>query len=310
MNQLRDLLTPDDKATFLFFGGKGGVGKTTMATSVATYLADSGYDTTIVSTDPTISLGAMFRQEVSGVKPVPVKAVPNLSALTIDPDTATGVFQSRLNGITQQASGALGSIIATPCAAEMAAFDQFVGFLDAPPGNVVVFDTAPTGTTLRELAMPFDWAGFLQEQVAESREIAQLMGLDSSSNDSLEADKERYETALNVLRDRSSTVFTLVLTPERLPLEETVSAAKGLASLGIPIQSLIVNQVIEESVIEGNRFLKARSRLQGHYLAEIKSTFAEQVIAAIPLLDTDVSDVATVRAVAHALLGEFLERSA
>jgi len=297
------LLEPRAATRYLFFGGKGGVGKTTLATATATRMADLGFRTTIVSTDPTVSLGAMFGQEVGALTPEPVAAVPGLSALTINPTAATGPFQDRLAGMMQQASTALGDIVSTPCAAEMAAFDQFVGFLDRPQGDVVVFDTAPTGTTLRELAMPFDWAGFLQKQIVASREVARLMGFDNTSATALEADKQRYDRALEVLRDRERTTFTLVLTPERLPVEETRSAASGLQTLGIPVQALVVNQTILPEVVEGNRFLQARSAVQRRYLDEIDRSFGELLRTRLPLLDRDVSDVQTLRHLGDLLFG-------
>jgi len=127
----------------------------------------------------------------------------------------------------------------------MATFDQFVIALEEPDGDVVVFDTAPTGRSLRELAMPFDWAGFLQKQIQEGKELARLMNMDDDSFADLERDRQRYEAALNVLRDDSTTVFTLVLLPERLPIEETRSAISGLDRLGIPVKALVINQRLD-----------------------------------------------------------------
>lgn len=155
-----------------------------------------------------------------------------------------------------QISGTFGQdVISTPCVEEMAAFDQFVTFLQQPESDVVVFDTAPTGKTLRELAMPFDWADFLQRQIREGQRLAELMNMDGNSFEDLERDRQRYEHALAVLRNPAGTAFTLVLLPERLPIEETDSAVVGLDRLGIPVQSLVVNQCILPEVIEGSRFL-------------------------------------------------------
>lgn len=241
-SSLKQLMTPNGKTKYLFFGGKGGVGKTSISTATAVWFADHGYNTTIVSTDPTVSLSAMFQQEIRGDHMAPIHQVPNLCGLNINPTDAKGVFQSRLNNLMGQMTGAFGSdMISTPCAEEMATFDQFVGFLEAPPSDVVVFDTAPTGKTLRELAMPFDWASFIEKQIRDGQELARLMNMDESAFDNLNRDKQRYEHALAVLRDAATTVFSLVLLPERLPLEETQSAMSGLAKLGITVQALVVN---------------------------------------------------------------------
>ncbi len=179
----------------------------------------------MVSTDPTVSLSAMFGQPIGGRDRVPIRHVPKLCGLNINPNDAKGVFQQRLNSVIGQMTGAFGGdVVSTPCAEEMATFDQFVSFLEEPDGEVIVFDTAPTGKSLRELAMPFDWAGFLQRQIQEGKKLAEMMNVDEGSFEELKRDRRRYDRALNVLRNRESTVFSLVLLPERLPIEETQSA--------------------------------------------------------------------------------------
>ncbi|MFA5866856.1 MAG: TRC40/GET3/ArsA family transport-energizing ATPase [Actinomycetota bacterium] len=301
-NDFKNLMLPNESTKYLFFGGKGGVGKTTLATATAVWFADHDYRTTIVSTDPTVSLSAMFSQKIGGEARVPVRHVPNLCGLNINPKDAKGVFQQRLNSVVGQMLGTFGGdVVSTPCAEEMATFDQFVTFLEEPDSDVIIFDTAPTGKTLRELAMPFDWAGFLQKQIQEGKKLAEVMNMDGNSFEGLEQDKQRYENALSVLRDRTSTSFSLVLLPERLPIEETESAISGLDHLGIPVQALVVNQCILPEVIEGNRFLAARANLQARYLDEIETRFAELTRVSLPLLDRDVSDISTLRQVGEIL---------
>lgn len=303
--EFRDLLIPDGQTKYLFFGGKGGVGKTTVTTATAVWFADHGYKTTIVSTDPTVSLSAMFDQEIGGDERVPIRHVANLCGLNINPKDAKGVFQKRLNTVMGQMTNTFGGdMTSTPCMEEMATFDQFVSFLNEPESDVIVFDTAPTGKTLRELAIPFDWAGFLQKQIRDGKEIARLMNMGETGLEDLERDKVRYEDAMRVLRDRISTVFTLVLLPERLPIEETGSAIRGLDLLGIPVQSLVINQCILPEVIEGNTFLAARAELQAKYLREIDERFGGYLKSRLPLLDRDVSDLGTLWRVGEILYGE------
>jgi arsenite-transporting ATPase len=302
---LKRLMLPEGVTKYLFFGGKGGVGKTTVATATAVWFADHGYRTTIVSTDPTVSLSAMFNQAIKGDARVPIRHVSNLCGLNINPTDAKGVFQRRLNSVIGQMTGTFGGdVVSTPCMEEMATFDQFVTFLEEPDSDVIVFDTAPTGKTLRELAMPFDWAGFLQKQIQEGKKLAQMMNMDSNAFEDLERDKRRYEEALSVLGNRSTTVFTLVLLPERLPIEETQSAITGLSKLGIPVQALAVNQCILPEVIEGNRFLAARAKLQARYMEEIDTRFGDFIRSRLPLLDRDVSELSTLRKVGEMLYGE------
>jgi arsenite-transporting ATPase len=304
-NSLKQLMSPNRKPKYLFFGGKGGVGKTSVSTATAVWFADHGYATTIVSTDPTVSLSAMFQQEIPGDKLVPIEQVSNLCGLNINPTDAKGVFQARLNALMGQRGGILGGdAISTPCAEEMATFDQFVGFLESPKSQVIIFDTAPTGKTLRELAMPFDWAGYMEKQIREGRELALLMKMDESSLEGLKRDKARYENALAVLRDPVNTIFSLVLLPERLPVEETQSAMNGLEKLGIPVQTLVINQAIQPEVIEGNRFLQARARLQSGYLDEIDRRFASLMRVRLPLFDRDISSPEVLREVGELLYGK------
>ncbi len=303
--ETKDLFAPNGETKYLFFGGKGGVGKTTVSTATAVWFADHGYRTTIVSTDPTVSLSAIFSQPVGGEAPVPIHEVKKLCGVNINPQDAKGVFQGRLNNLTNQMTGAFGGdMVSTPCAEEMATFDQFVTFLETPDSDVIVFDTAPTGKSLRELAMPFDWASFLQKQIQEGQKLASLMNMDQDTFEELERDKQRYDHALAVMGDRATTLFSLVLLPERLPIEETQSAMAGLERLGIPVQALVINQCILPEVIEGNRVLAARATLQRRYLDEIDTRFASLVRERLPLFDHDVSDVAALRNLGRLLYGE------
>jgi arsenite/tail-anchored protein-transporting ATPase len=304
---LLSMMLPQKHTKYLFFGGKGGVGKTTMATATAVWFADHGYKTTIVSTDPTVSLSAVFDQAIGGDVRTPIRHIPNLCGLNINPVDAKGVFLKRLNSTMGQISASFGNdAVSTPCMEEMATFDQFVTYLEKPDSDVIVFDTAPTGKSLRELAMPFDWAGFLQKQIKEGQKLAELLPPDMSSFEDLEKDKKRYDEAMAVLCDKTSTVFSLVLLPERLPIEETLSAIKGLDKLGIPVQSLIINQCIFPEVVEDNRFLQARAKLQSSYLDEIDARFSGVVKARLPLMDHDVSNPASLREVGQWLYGQGL----
>ena len=304
---LQRFMAPKEKGAtkYLFFGGKGGVGKTTLATTTAVWFADHGYRTTIISTDPTVSLSAVFEQPIGGSQIVPIKQVQNLCGININPRDAHGIFQNRLNSSINHITGAFGNdVISTPCVEEMATFDQFVNLLESKDSDVVVFDTAPTGKTLRELAMPFDWATFLQRQIQQGKKLAELIDTGPSTLEDLERDKLRYENALAQLRNRETTVFSMVLLPERLPIEETQSAIDGLGKISIPVQALVINQCIPLDVIENNRFLAARAKLQKTYLAEIDTRFADLVRSRLPLLDQDVSSTAAMRQVGELLYGK------
>lgn len=286
---------------FVFFGGKGGVGKTTMAAATAIWLADNGKDTLIVATDPTVSLSAIYEQKIGETDVTKIDTVKNLCGLNINPKKETGVFQGRLEGMMQNVTSLFGSeVTSTPCAEEMAAFDQFVSFLQDSQYDHVVFDTAPTGRTLRELSMPFDWSGYMATQIKNRKELSAALGLagDEWILETLEKEKERYDRAVKSLSDERLSAFNLVLLPEKLPIEETARAIDDLASFGIRVQSLIVNEAIPPDVLKGNWFLERRRATQEKYLKEIETRFNGVLRKDIPLFETDIYGVQNLRKVA------------
>jgi arsenite-transporting ATPase len=290
----------------MFFGGKGGVGKTTMASSTAVWLADQGYDTLLVATDPTVSLSEAFEQRIDEIVPTKIDNLRNLHALNIDPKKAPGVFQSRLENMTENIPSSFGKdTFSTPCAEEMAAFDQFVSYLEDDKYDRVVFDTAPTGHTLRELSMPFDWSTYMAGQIKNRTEFAESLGWKDTNEtiSMLQREKERYDRAVTALSDANTSAFTLVLLAEKLPLEETARAIKDLGAFGIDVPALIINEVIPPLSIEGNRFLQSRRALQERYLAEIGTRFQERILTQVPLLDTDVHGLGSLREVASHVYG-------
>jgi len=306
MDNMLKLVKPTNGTKYLFFGGKGGVGKTTMASATAVWMANAGYKTTIVSTDPTVSLSAIFHQEISATEKSKITQVENLWGVNINPSEATGVFQKRLSGTLGGLTNMLGGdIISTPCAEEMAAFDQFVEFLDDKESDVVVFDTAPTGHSLRELAMPFDWADFLKKQIKDRNELANLMQLEDTEEtiSQLEADKARYNNAIEVLKDSERTVYTLVLLPAFLPIEETKSALSDLGKLGVDVRTFIVNQLIPRSAIQGNAYLEKRYQTQEKYMSIINQEFGNAIITTLPMLETDVYDINTLGVIGSKIYG-------
>jgi len=306
MDKMLEFVTPKNGTKYLFFGGKGGVGKTTMASATAVWMANAGYKTTIVSTDPTVSLSAIFHQEISAAEKTKIVQVENLWGVNINPTEATGVFQKRLSGTLGGLTNMLGGdIISTPCAEEMAAFDQFVEFLADKDSDVVVFDTAPTGHSLRELAMPFDWADFLKNQIKDRNELAAVMQLEDTEDTiaQLEADKARYNNAIDVLKDSDKTVYTLVLLPAFLPIEETRSALSDLSKLGVNVRTFIVNQLIPMEAIQDNAFLKARYQTQEKYMLIINQEFGKGILTTLPMLETDVYDVNTLGVIGSKIYG-------
>jgi len=227
----------------LFFTGKGGVGKTSLACATAITLADAGRRVLLVSTDPASNLDEVLGLELS-TKPTAVTGVPGLSALNVDPEAAAHAYRERVvgpyrgilpaaavAGIEEQLSGA--------CTVEIAAFDQFTTLLaDAATTTAfdhVVFDTAPTGHTLRLLNLPAAWTGFIDTNTTGTSCLGPLAGL--------QAKRDLYRDSLDALVNDSITTVVLVARPEKTALDEAARTSGELAALGVTHQRLIVNGV-------------------------------------------------------------------
>lgn len=232
---------------FLFFTGKGGVGKTSLACATAVGLAERGRRVLLVSTDPASNLEEVLGTSL-GRTPVGIPGVPGLSALNVDPHAAAAAYRERLIGplrgqlpevvlrsMEEQLSGA--------CTTEIASFDEFTQWLGDPSSTSdfdhVVFDTAPTGHTLRLLALPGAWTGFLAANKSGATCLGPLAGL--------EKQRALYESALAALRDGERSSVILVSRPQRAALAEAERASGELASLGILRQRLVLNGVFRSS---------------------------------------------------------------
>ena len=227
----------------LFLTGKGGVGKTSLACATAIGLADRGKRVLLVSTDPASNLDEVLGVRL-GSKPAPVPSVAGLFALNIDPEAAAREYRERLVGpyrsvlpdaavtsIEEQLSGA--------CTTEIAAFDEFSKLLGDPANTAeydhVIFDTAPTGHTLRLLELPAAWSGFLESSTGGSSCLGPLVGL--------QAQRELYAATVRSLRDLVLTTVVLVTRPERAALREAERTRNELGSLGVSNLRLVVNGV-------------------------------------------------------------------
>ena len=229
---------------YQFFTGKGGVGKTSTACAVAVNLADSGKKVLLISTDPASNLQDVFDTELDG-KGVPIDGVPGLVVANLNPEEAASEYRESVIGpyrgklpdsvITNMEEQLSGS-----CTVEIAAFDQFSNFItDKTTENkydYIIFDTAPTGHTLRMLQLPSAWSNFISESTHGASCLGQLSGL--------EAKKGIYKDAVLNLADKDKTTLVLVSKPEETPLLEAERSSLELSDLGINNQLLIINGVL------------------------------------------------------------------
>lgn len=232
----------------MFFTGKGGVGKTSLSTASAIVLADAGRRVLLVSTDAASNLDEMLGVPLSN-QPVPVPGVAGLSVLNIDPDAAAEAYRqrvlARLEGASDTERAQVREELSGACTTEIAAFDEFAALLAGEGGGAdpawehVVFDTAPTGHTLRLLSLPKLWSGFL----AGNDRGASCLGPHSG----LKMQEARFNAALSALTDASLTTVVLVTRPEASAVQEAARTSDELRALGLTNQHLAVNGVFHAS---------------------------------------------------------------
>ncbi|HEI8569948.1 arsenical pump-driving ATPase [Morganella morganii] len=239
----------DNAPDYLFFTGKGGVGKTSISCATAIKLAENGKKVLLVSTDPASNVGQVFSQTI-GNTITPISAVPNLSAIEIDPQAAAEEYRKKIidpikdslpaaviQSITEQLSGA--------CTTEIAAFDEFTGLLtDAKITNQfdhIIFDTAPTGHTIRLLQLPGAWSDFISDNPDGASCLGPMSGL--------EKQREQYSMAVDALSNKQLTRVMLVARPQSAALREVARTYNELSALGVKNQQLIINGVFPESAV-------------------------------------------------------------
>ncbi len=230
---------------YLFFTGKGGVGKTALASATAIRLASAGKRVLLVSTDPASNLDEMLGVRLSN-RPTPIAGVDGLWALDIDPQKAADEYRERVIGpyrpIWSDAQIAeLREQLAGACTVEIAAFDEFVDLLagsaESAAFDHIVFDTAPTGHTLRLLRLPRAWSSFLESTTHGASCLGPHAGL--------KMQQTRFASAVEALADRSRTTMVLVTRPDRLALGEVDRTSAELQAIGIENQQLAINAVFE-----------------------------------------------------------------
>lgn len=244
MNKLFNL--NDIKLTkYLFFTGKGGVGKTSTACATAITLADLGKRIMLVSTDPASNLQDVFNRKLNN-KGVEIKEVPNLVVANFNPEEAASEYKESVVGpyrgklpdvviknMEEQLSGS--------CTVEIAAFNEFSNFITDEKVEAefdhIIFDTAPTGHTLRMLQLPSAWSNFISDSTHGASCLGQLAGLEDK--------KEIYKNAVNTLANKDLTTLILVARPEESPLKETKRASAELQDIGVNNQILIINGVMQ-----------------------------------------------------------------
>lgn len=279
---------------YLFFTGKGGVGKTSIACATAVALADAGEKILLVSTDPASNLQDVFGVSLNDAG-VAIAEVPGLVVANLDPLTAAAEYResvigayrgklpdSAIQNVEEQLSGS--------CTVEIAAFNAFSEFLTnaekAEKFDHIIFDTAPTGHTLRMLQLPSAWSGFISESKHGASCLGQLSGLEDK--------KEMYKKAVHTLADSRLTTLILVTRPETAPIREAQRASHELEALEIRNQVLVINGLLEtydvNDAVETALFKKQQSAVQ-----EIPHNLVKQSVTMVPLRAYNITGLDNVR---------------
>ncbi len=279
---------------FLFFTGKGGVGKTSLACASAIALADRGSRVLLVSTDPASNLDEVLGARLQ-TTPTAVANVPRLFALNIDPGAAARAYREKLvgpcrgklpeaviRGMEEQLSGA--------CTMEIAAFDEFSRLLGEPGATAnfdhVVFDTAPTGHTLRLLSLPGAWTGFLDTNSTGNSCLGPLAGL--------EKQRVLYQSAVASLADAARTTMVLVGRAQRATLAEAERTSQELAAIGVQNQRLILNGLFRAA--DSDPLALALERREAQSLAATREFLARLPLTEVPLRPHNLVGIEALRA--------------
>lgn len=281
---------------YLFFTGKGGVGKTTVASTISVHLADSGKRVLLVSTDPASNLGDLFGMEI-GQAPVQAPGVDGLYLLNIDPEAAAESYRARvvdpyrdvlpedeLRSLEEQMSGA--------CTVEIAAFDEFTRLVSGPTWSEgydhIVFDTAPTGHTLRLLSLPSAWSTYIEQSPQGASCLGPLAGLDDN--------RTRYQNTVDALADADETTLILVSRPELTAIREAARASQELQEIGIRNQHLVLNGRLDEARADDD-VADAIRRRQQLALDAMPESLRAMPRVEIPIIARDLRGIESLRAI-------------
>jgi arsenite-transporting ATPase len=298
---IRDVLKR--KTAFYFFSGKGGVGKTSISAAASIQLARGGKKVLVISTDPAHSLSDSFEVSIGGdVK----KIGKNLYAVEIDPKKAMAEYKEKIACQVEKMESLrglgldemIGMVDMSPGIDEVAAFDKFLQYMNCDDYDVIVFDTAPTGHTLRFLSLPDvldSWVGKIilirmrfSGIINTFKKLLPFSGDEEEpkmGTEQLEEMKKRIEEAKEILKDGKRTNFWLVTIAEQMSVLESERAAKALEGYGIRISGVVINQLIPES---NCKFCNSRREMQVRNVKEIRKKFGGAEIKKVPLFPHEV----------------------
>ncbi len=298
-DSIDEIITPNGKTKTIFFTGKGGVGKTVISVVTAFKFANEGYKTLLLTTDPASHIGEVLEQKITD-KIQKVKGVDNLWSVIVDQEKATEEYKQRIieDAKTKYSEDMIIAIkeeLESPCTEEMAAFDKFMSYVESDDYDYVVFDTAPTGHTLRLLELPFDY----------SDQVSLMVTTNQKSQEAKSVTQKRFEKVIARMKDSEQSIFSFVVYPESTPVIEAYRAMLDLKSAGIQTQFVVANQVLEPEYCTNEFFIKRR-KMQEKYLNEIRQKFQLPVVV-MPLLETEIKGLEMIKRASELLFRNRIE---
>src|SRR5512137_960058 len=308
---MQQYMAQNSKLKYIFFGGKGGVGKTVLAGTAALWAAGQGRKTLLASTNPVHSLSSMLGQNVFG-KPTPVEGVPNLMAYEIDTHDTIEKSKKEIREkiewflkyaeIKTKAEDFVESATMNPAFEESAMFENMIDLMFEDKYDVYVFDTAPTANARRLLGMSSVYSMWVNKMVQSREEATSLKELLSYSKKKKEKDplmeyllnlRQRMAHAKELLTDKTLTSFFFITLPEALPIAVITRFIEWFHDFNIPVGGVIVNMVIDKQSVlaDSTDFVKNRVAMQDSYMVKIDQEFGDRVRASLPLLETEVRGV-------------------
>ncbi len=307
---LRKAIEEHPERRYIMFGGKGGLGKTTFSAATAFWLAQHGHKVLVFSVDPQASLSDIFQQDLFGKGPV--KIVENLWAQEIDADQRVREYQDEIrrkilemygfDKVPDEIENYIQAASAEPAMEESAIFDAVVDIVVQGGYDYYIYDLVPLGHALYYLSMAKVYDEWIQkitklrEEMREYEEVVRVLRRSSMLEEDkilaeLQYIRQRISASSSILTDRRKTAFFFVLVPEEMVIIDTRKAAELFARFDVPIAGYVVNRVIPRELLGENipEYLRNRIRMQEKYVAEIRSTFGNQVLAYIPELERDVT---------------------
>jgi arsenite/tail-anchored protein-transporting ATPase len=309
----------NDTVRFILSGGKGGVGKTTCAGAMAVLSAEHGFRTLVLSTDPAHSLSDSFNQNLSGGDVIPIEGVEKLWGMEIDTEKGMNQFQDMLGSGAagsegQMASQLMGDMggMSPPGSDEAMAFGKILEFVEDASYDRVIFDTAPTGHTLKLLELPDMLDSWLGRILTLRQRLSSMMtGFKSmfgsqeqedTSWQMLQQTKEKIKLARDELSNPDITQFVVVMIPEAMAVFETQRLLGSLAAWDIPANNIIVNQIVPRR--PECTFCNHRREMQQRNLADIRDLFHDMDITQLPLFQEEIRGIEDLRKIGNILAKE------